>query len=169
MPHSAPPRSHGCAPRRHPSTPIRVVSRVRSSVLLLLLFAITTAATTASAENGRAPGEGSPALALEALEDRGWRQKGLAYIDLPLGIRARVEARYTRHLYSSDILSQRHLADAGPEILGDRTLESRIALTRAIGDGVELEIAWESRNNLEVNDPMAFGRQTIGARIRITP
>lgn len=98
-----------------------------------------------------------------------WRERGLAFIDLPLGIRARFDASYSRHLYSSDVLSQSFVADFGPEIVGDRTLESRISLTRALARGIELEIAWETRNSLAVNDPMGFGRQTVGARIRISP
>ncbi len=98
-----------------------------------------------------------------------WRKRGLAFIDLPLGIRARFDASYSRHLYSSDVLAQSFVADFGPEIVGDRTLESRISLTRALARGIELEIAWETRNSLAVDDPMGFGRQTIGARIRISP
>lgn len=98
-----------------------------------------------------------------------WQARGLAFIDFPLGIRARFDASYSRHLYSSDVLSQSFVADFGPEIVGDRTLRSRISLTRALARGVELEIAWETRNSLAVNDPMGFGRQTVGARIRISP
>jgi len=101
--------------------------------------------------------------------EEGWKERGLAFIDLPLGIRARFDASYSRHFYSSDVLSQSFVADFGPEMVGDRTLESRISLTRALARGVELEIAWETRNSLAVNDPMGFGRQTIGARIRISP
>ena len=37
------------------------------------------------------------------------------------------------------------------------------------GRGVELEVVWETRNRVESGDPMAFGRQIVGAMIRITP
>ena len=98
-----------------------------------------------------------------------WRERGLAYIDLPLGFRARFDAVYSQHLYSSDMLAEPYVGAVGPGIDRDRTLESRIALTRPIVDGIEFEIAWETRNSLGVHDPMGFGRQTIGARIRISP
>jgi len=98
-----------------------------------------------------------------------WRQAGLAFLDFPLGIRARIDAAYSEHLYFSDLRALPYANEFGPGIRGDHTLESRIALSRPIARGIELEIAWESRNRLATSDPLGFGRQTIGARIRIAP
>ena len=128
-------------------------------------------ATPARADDAAAAFDLSQRAAeLEAVDD-GWRARGMAHVDLPLGLRARFDASYSDYVYSSDLLSQSFLALAqvGPKIVGDRTIESRIAVSRALAPGIELEIAWESRNNLAVSDPMGFGRQTIGALIRISP
>lgn len=111
------------------------------------------------------PGPARP-IALDA--DR-WRARGMAFVDLPLGVRARFNATYTRNLYVSEDLAARYAIDMGPAISGQRFLESRFALSRAISDRVELEIAWGTRNLLEGSDPMRFDRQTVAAMIRITP
>lgn len=98
-----------------------------------------------------------------------WRAKGLAYIDLPLRIRARFDATYMHHSYVSDRLASPFVNSVGPGIDSDRSLESRIAFTRPISERIELEIAWETRNQITTSNPMGFGRQIVGALIRITP
>jgi len=98
-----------------------------------------------------------------------WRAKGLAYIDLPLSIRARFDASYMHHSYVSDRLASPFVNSVGPGIDSDNSLESRIAFTKPITEGIEIEIAWETRNRLATSDMMGFGRQTVGALIRITP
>jgi hypothetical protein len=98
-----------------------------------------------------------------------WRVRGLAFIDLPLRIRARFDSTYTRNNSLSDDLSLPYVTHVGPGIRGERSLESRFALTRPITDKIEFEISWGTRNSLAGNDPMSFGRQTVGAFIRIAP
>ena len=170
----SPPSTSGRLPARR--TRLRLFALASSLVLVSLLdVGAALAQTRTVAEEPAARFELSSLaslVTLPSLRAEGpdhWRERGLAFVDLPLGIRARFDASYSRHLYSSDVLAQSFVADFGPEIVGDRTLESRISLTRALAPGVELEIAWETRNSLAVDDPMGFGRQTIGARIRISP
>lgn len=98
-----------------------------------------------------------------------WRAKGLAYLDLPLEIRARFDASYTHHAFDSDHLASPYVNGVGPSIISERSLKSRISFTRPIADGVEIEIAWETRNRIVASDPMGFGRQVVGALIRFTP
>lgn len=138
--------------------------RIGTRVLATLLFVFV--APTVRAEE---PKDHSTVLTVEAEPDERWRESGLAHVDLPLGIRARFEASYLRHLYSSDLLAQTYIGGFGPGIQRSHSVESRVALTRPIMQGIEFEIAWEVRNSLALSDPMGFGRQTIGARIRISP
>jgi len=140
-----------------------MATRVVATVLLAL------AAPLAPAQEAEEKFDPSAVSIIRDTPEDLWRKRGLAHIDLPMGIRARFDAVYSRHLYSSDVLAQPFLRGFGPEIQGDRTLKSRIALTRPIVPGIELEIAWETRNSLAVSDPMGFERQTIGAHIRISP
>lgn len=98
-----------------------------------------------------------------------WRARGLAYVDLPLQIRARFDASLVRFRTRPDHLAAPLVAEVGPGLRIDRHIQSRVALTRPLAQGVELEVAWETRNRVESGDPMAFGRQIVGAMIRITP
>jgi len=98
-----------------------------------------------------------------------WRAQGLAYVDLPLQIRARFEASLERFRTRPDHLAAPLVAQAGPGLRFDRHIQSRVSLTRPLTEGVELEVVWETRNRVESGDPMAFGRQIVGAMIRITP
>ena len=98
-----------------------------------------------------------------------WRARGLAYVDLPLQIRARFDARYTRFRTMPDHMAADLISQAGPGLRFERQIQSRITLARPIAEGIELEFVWETRNRIEANDPMGFGRQIVGAMIRITP
>jgi hypothetical protein len=98
-----------------------------------------------------------------------WSSQRVGVIELPFGVRARFNANYTRHLYPSDRLASSFVAHSGPGLLKERSLESRIALSRSLTDNIEVEIAWGARNRVGSNDTMSFQRQTIGALIRITP
>ncbi len=153
------------------STSIRATHRVRPSVAMLLLLFLL-AAPVAQAEQDR--------LAwIEALGARfeeplfrpnlDWRAKGLAFIDLPLQIRARFDASFNRFRTRPDDLAAPIVSAVGPGLRFDRHIQSRVALTRPLARGVELEVVWETRNRIESGDPMAFGRQLVGAMIRFTP
>ncbi|GEM_PF-4181278 len=98
-----------------------------------------------------------------------WRAQGLAFIDFPFRIRARFDANYSHFRTRPDHLAAPHVAHAGPGLRFDRHIDSRVALTRPLTEGVEFEVVWETRNRIEAGDPMAFGRQVVGAMIRITP
>jgi hypothetical protein len=141
-----------------------VRDRLATLLVAAALFALAIPAASARDEFEVPNGPIMPHL-----PEYDWRAAGLAFVDLPLGIRARVDAAYRSHLYSSERLALPFVYDFGPGIRRDQTLESRIALSRPIAAGIELEIAWESRNSLATSDPLGFGRQTIGARIRIAP
>ncbi len=151
------------------STPsARASRRVATSVVATVLF-LALGVPFAFAQDTTTPLELSAVQRIENVADNRWRQRGLAYVDLPLGIRARFDASYSQHLYSSDVLAEPFTGLTGPGLRADDTLESRFALARPIANGIEIEIVWETRNSLETSDPMGFGRQTIGARIRISP
>lgn len=143
----------------------------------MLFLAFLLAVPAAWAEDGRAERTLFDALEAAARQDeqplfrpnQDWRARGLAYIDLPLRIRARFDASYTRHRSESDTLAAPMVAGVGPGLRIERQIESRIALTRPLTDGIELELVWETRNRIESGDPMSFGRQIVGAMIRITP
>lgn len=98
-----------------------------------------------------------------------WRAQGLTYIELPLEIRANFDVTYMRHSFDSDHFASPYVNRVGPRIVSDESLESRISFTRPIADGVEIEIAWETRNRIAASDQMGFGRQIVGALIRFTP
>ena len=98
-----------------------------------------------------------------------WRASGLAYVELPLRIRASFDASYRQHGTLSDRLASPLVNDVGPGIISDETLESRISFTRPITERIEIEVAWLTSNRLTTGDPMGFGRQIVGAFIRLTP
>ena len=101
--------------------------------------------------------------------NRDWREKGLAFIDLPFRIRARFDANYSHFRTRPDRLAAPQVDQAGPGLRFDRHIESRVALTLPLREGVEFGVVWETRNRIEAGDPLAFGRQVVGAMIRITP
>lgn len=98
-----------------------------------------------------------------------WRASGLAYVDLPLRIRASFDTRYRHHGTLSDRLASPLVNDVGPGIISNETLESRISFTRPITERIEIEVAWQTSNRLTTGDPLRFGRQIVGAFIRVTP
>ena len=115
------------------------------------------------------PGASADPAEEDTLAVPDWRERGLAHLDLPLHFRARFDTSYTRHLTGSDRLASPLVGRAGPGLVLDPVLETRVAITRPLADRIEFEIAWETRNELAIGDPMAFGRQIVGAFIRITP
>lgn len=98
-----------------------------------------------------------------------WRARGLAHVDLPLLFRATFDTSYMLQSTWSDRLASPFVSDVGPGIVGDPALETRLSISRPLIDRVELGISWTTRNRLAVQDPMEFGRQMVGAFIRITP
>ncbi|HPG25223.1 MAG: hypothetical protein H6748_11075 [Spirochaetaceae bacterium] len=117
----------------------------------------------------RAP-QASDRLAPSAAREA-WRATGIAHVDLPLGLRARFEARYTRDRYASERLARPFttVSTTGPSLDRDAALEGRFALSRPLARGIELEVAWGGRSPVSGFDPLALDGQTVGAAIRITP
>ena len=152
------------------STSIPGVARVRPRVAALLLLGLLSV-PSAKAETDRRAW-------VDAIGDRfeeplfrpnpDWRAKGLAFIDLPLQVRARFDARFDRFGTRPDGLAAPLVANTGPGRRFDRHIQSRVALTRPVTEGIELEVVWETRNRVEAEDPMAFGRQLFGALVRIS-
>jgi hypothetical protein len=94
------------------------------------------------------------------------RTTGLAYIDLPMLVRASFDSKFTDRLYASDELAKSYVASFGPNLRNDHSLESRISLTRSISDTIEVGIVWGGRSRLTTIDVFDFERQTIGAMLR---
>ncbi|MEZ4280070.1 MAG: hypothetical protein R3F21_10710 [Myxococcota bacterium] len=94
----------------------------------------------------------------------------MAFLDLPLGLRARYEARA---LHRFGVLNDGSARFA--ELLDDanrRTtslLESRFALTRALAPHVELELAWATRSPLSMFELTRIEDQRVAAMIRFAP
>ena len=98
-----------------------------------------------------------------------WRARGLAHVDLPLLFRATFDTSYMVQSTWSDRLASPFVSDVGPGIVGDPALETRLSISRPLADRIEFGISWTTRNRLAVQEPMEFGRQMVGAFIRITP
>lgn len=98
-----------------------------------------------------------------------WLPHGPAILELPLDFRAQLEARYTRTLYTSDALTRAHLGQFGPSLGGGQSIQSQLALTRFVSDRIEIGIVWGGRSRLADTDLLNFGRQAVGALIRIVP
>ena len=94
------------------------------------------------------------------------RVRGLAYVDLPMLVRASFESTFTDGLYLSDQLAKPYLASFGPNLRSDHSLENRISLTRPISDQLEIGIVWGARSRLTKINFFDFERQTIGAMLR---
>lgn len=102
--------------------------------------------------------------------DAPWRARGMAFLDLPLGLRARYEARALHRFGALNDGSARFA-----ELLDDANrratslLESRFALTRALAPHVELELAWAARSPLSIFDLTRIEDQRVAAMIRFAP
>ena len=137
---------------------------IGSAATLAVLVTFSAVARPAQAQH--APGMVD---ALEADHAR-WHTQELGVVELPMGLRAHFNAQYTWHFYPSDQLASTFVGHAGPSLDKERSLVSRIAISHALTDNIDLEIAWGARNRLASSqDPMQFQRHTVGALIRITP
>ncbi len=97
------------------------------------------------------------------------RAEGLAHYDLPMQLRARFDVTYWNDFYASDALARPYVSATGPRIERNQSLESRVALTRAFSDRVEIGIVFGTRSPVGQLDLLDFERQTVGAMIRIVP
>ena len=84
-------------------------------------------------------------------------------------LRAAFSARYLRYESTSDDLSARFHDGAGPGVVPLRDLETRVTLSHALTNHVDLQVQWRTRNRLSTDAPLDMGPQFVGALIRITP
>ena len=142
--------------------------RITATLMACLICSFAGAfgmASTAAAQDGMT----LTSLNQLLVPNENWRASGLAYVDLPLRIRASFDTSYRHHGTLSDRLASPLVNDVGPGIISDETLESRISFTRPVTERIEIEVAWLTSNRLTVGNPMGFGRQIVGAFIRVTP
>ena len=84
-------------------------------------------------------------------------------------LRAVFSARYLRYESASDHLAARFHEGAGPGVVPLRDLETRVTLSHALSDHVDLQVQWRTRNRIAMDDPLDMGPQFVGALIRLTP
>lgn len=109
-----------------------------------------------------------PAVARQS-DDR-WRARGMAFFDLPLGLRARYEAHALHRL----ALRQDHATPLlelpdGASRRSAQLLESRFAVSRVLAPHLELELAWAARSPLSMVDLLRIEDQRLAAMIRFVP
>jgi hypothetical protein len=144
-----------------PSTTTRFRRLASSASAVTTILLCNLGVAFSSDENGLLdPGVHSP---------ESGRAKGLAYLDLPMELRARFGTMYTEEFYLSDELAKPYVASTGPSFRTDHSLESRIALTRSISDKIEIGIVWGARSPLSDINLFNFERQTVRAIVRIVP
>ncbi len=142
--------------------------RVASLALALVLFAATLGGDTANAQ-GALASDPRDAAALRSADDR-WRARGVAFIDLPFGLRARYEAQALDRLTPRhDLTTPFAELPAGASRRGARLIESRFALSRALAPHLELELAWSARSPLSMVDLLRIEDQRLAAMIRFVP
>lgn len=137
--------------------------------LVWLLIAGSLAARAGSAESSPGFADVPEPAGARAFEDR-WRVRGMAFVDLPLGLRARYEAQALQLLGARHELATPFVdPTAGANRQSARLLESRFALTRAVASHVELELAWSTRSPLSMVDLLRIEDQRLAAMIRFVP
>lgn len=102
-------------------------------------------------------------------DDR-WRARGMAFVDLPLGLRARYEAQALHRLPPRQDLGTPFVEHPdGATRRSTRLLESRFALSRVLAPHLELELAWAARSPLSMVDLLRIEDQRLAAMIRFVP
>lgn len=139
-----------------PRRPRRAAIALLSTLLAWLLG--SAGAHAADAFDARAS-------TLEAAER--WRAGGVAFLELPWGLRARYEAQALLAMPSGDdwIATLFEPPSAAPQ-RRHRVLESRVALSRVVAPRVEIELTWATRNPLSMVDLIRIEDQRVAAMIR---
>ncbi len=136
---------------------------------VLVAGALGTLALPVRAEPRLADAPRTPATLAPGPDVR-WRARGMVFLDLPLGLRARYEARAFHRLGPRPDRADAFVDPAdGASRLAARLLESRVALTRAVAEHVELELAWSTRSPLSMVDLLRIEDQRVAAMIRFVP
>lgn len=97
------------------------------------------------------------------------RAKGIAYVDLPMRLRASFDTTYTGRTRLGDKLARPYTAEVGPRVRESDSLESRVALTRVFFNGIEIGIMCAAPNSPATSGFLDFERLTVGAMVRIVP
>jgi hypothetical protein len=94
----------------------------------------------------------------------------VAFLDLPLGLRARYEAQALHRLAPRQDLATPFVEfPDGASRRSTRLLESRFALSRVLAPHLELELAWAARSPLSMVDLLRIEDQRLAAMIRFVP
>lgn len=107
--------------------------------------------------------------------DQRWRARGVAFVDLPFGLRARYDAQTLHRPTPGNELetafSDRSAAfDRSAGAVGRaRLLESRLSLSHALAHHVEIELSWAARSPLSRVDLLRIEDQRVAAMIRFVP
>ncbi len=161
-----------CGSRGHRLASRGVVSGI---ALIALAFAAVSAATRAHAAGAADAAPTSLLLSQGVAEqplDLRWRARGVAFVDLPFGLRARYEAQALHRLAERDGLSPAFFdlptgGAAAPRRA--RLLESRFALSCVLAQHLELELSWAARSPLSMVDLLWIEDQRVAAMIRFVP
>lgn len=106
----------------------------------------------------------------EADASERWRARGVAFVDLPHGLRARYDAHALLALPSSpDLVGTLFEPPSAVPQRRNRVLESRFALSRVVAPRVEIELSWATRSPLSVVDLVRIEDQRVAAMIRFVP
>lgn len=160
--------------RRHRVRPAPAV-RARHAVRALAAVGLASLSLAVGGPRAQAA-EASPVrmtlgerLTEQEQADR-WRARGLAFVDLPFGLRARYDAQALLRLSPRSAIPSR-LFDLPTETTQrtTRMLESRFALSRAVAPRIELELSWAARSPLTVVDLLRVEDQRVTAMIRLVP
>lgn len=149
-----------------PHRGVRVATALGIAVLALAAGPPTAPAAEASTVRG---------AVLERIAEREhaerWRSRGLAFVDLPFGLRARYDAQALLRPSARSAI-ETSLFDAPAAETARRTtrlLESRFTVSRAVAPRIELELSWASRSPLAVVDLLRIEDQRVTAMIRFVP
>jgi len=133
-----------------------------------LVFAGVFGAHAASAQHTLVT-DAANRTAPRTVDDR-WRARGVAFVDFPLGFRARYEAQALHRLAPRQDPAAPFLdSPTSATRLGARLLESRFALSRVLAPHLELELAWATRSPISMVDLLRVEDQRLAAMIRFVP
>ena len=154
--------------RQHGSRGIVTASRrvVSGIALAALVFASVSTAVRAHAAG---TADSATRVAERPLDLR-WRARGVAFIDLPFGLRARYDAQALYRLSARDDFNAAVSGlPTGVAPHRTRLLESRFALSRVLAPRIELELSWAARSPLTMVDLLRIEDQRVAAMIRFVP
>ena len=156
------PAGHTLAVRRIVSGIALFALALASLAMPIRAFAAGAAGTSDAADLGVRL-EGRPL-------DLPWRAQGVAFIDLPFGLRARYDAQALHRLSARDDLTAAFSGlPTGVGSHATRLLESRFALSHVLAPRVELELSWATRSPLTRVDLLRIEDQRVAAMIRFVP